>query len=423
MAAPIHSKLSRIGGFDCILGNPPFLNQLETATASNAHLAAIVNQRSGAMLRGYTDLSATFLLFSAHILRDGGFLSMVQPQSFLAAKDAGSVRRELLRVGSLDSLWISNEHVFDGAAVFTCAPTIHIGGSRNGSLRRSATSKFIELPAMTLDNNELAGAETWAHLAAAASGVPEISLDSYKRISELATATADFRDQYYGLDGFLVEHADIADSKKSDSDFPKIVTTGLIDLAECKWGTTSTRILKRKWIAPRIDRRRMECDGTLGPWLTVRSCAKIMLATQTRVIELLVDEQGVLIPSLPIVTVVPKDPEDLWKVAAALASPVASAVALCRYAGAAMATDAIKMSAKQVVGLPMPSDSGLWEQGAAILREAHCATTEDSRLALLKRFGVALCGAYGLTSEVADNVHSWWWKRLAGKSVEVIPDA
>lgn len=412
-----------MSGFDCVIGNPPFLNQLESATSTAKGLSAIVEQRSNDVIRGYTDLSATFLLFATQIVRQGGRVAVVQPQSLLAVKDAAPVRMAVVKSGSLEALWVSNEHVFDGVSVFTCAPTIKIGGARVSTLSRSTGAAFNPLPQMTLDNDALAGEETWAHLAAAASGIPEITLPAGNTISTFADATADFRDQYYGLDGFLLESETVPPAKQQDvRAFPPIVTTGLIDLAECRWGQASTRILKTKWQAPRIDRLRMETEGTLGSWIQARLIPKILLATQTRVIEVFVDAAGKYVPSIPLITITPKQSEHLWQVAAAIASPVCSALALQKYAGAAMSADAIKLSAKQVLGMPVPVEGPAWVEGAAALATAHDADTPSARRSHLIRFGSLMCRAYGLSEAVSDAVLQWWTDRL-GEEPEESPDA
>lgn len=412
-----------MSGFDCVIGNPPFLNQLESATSTAKGLSAIVEMRSNDVIRGYTDLSATFLLFSTQIVRKGGRVALVQPQSLLAVKDAAPVRAAVLKAGSLEAIWVSNEHVFDGVSVFTCAPTIKIGGARVSALARSTGAAFTPLPPMTLDNDALAAEETWAHLAAAASGIPEILLPAGDTVSTLADATADFRDQYYGLDGFLLESESIATAERQDfRAFPPIVTTGLVDLAECRWGHASTRILKTKWQSPRIDRLRMESEGTLGPWIRARLIPKMLLATQTRVVEVFVDSEGRYVPSIPLITITPRKPEHLWPVAAAIASPVCSALALQKYAGAAMSADAIKLSAKQVLGLPVPAEGPAWVEGAAALAAAHNAEAPSTRRSHLIRFGSLMCRAYGLSETVSDAVLQWWTNRL-GEDPEESPDA
>jgi hypothetical protein len=241
--------------------------------------------------------------------------------------------------------------------------------------------------------------------------VPELRLVESGTIGELATATADFRDQYYGLAGFLVEEAALTVAATRE-DFPPVITSGLIDPACVLWGRVSTRVLKRAWVAPRVDRRRMEREGQLGGWMRQRLVPKVLLATQTRVMEAVADERGELLPCTPVITLTPRDPDDLWLLAAAVSSPVISAVALERYSGAAMTADAVKVSAKQVMGLPLPVRGSAWAQGAERFREAMQARDEHARRTALEAFGLAMCGAYGLEPASAARVFQWWRERL-----------
>ena len=404
---------SGTNGFDCVVGNPPFLNQLESSTSIARGLSAIVAKRSHDVIRGYTDASAMFLLIATQIVRRGGRVALVQPQSLLSSKDAAPVRTAVLKEGSLEAMWISNEHVFEGVSVFTCAPTIRMGGPRRSTLARSTGAAFSRLPPMLLDNDALAQEETWAHLAAAARGIPEIALRPSATIATLADATADFRDQYYGLRGFLRESATIRPDEREDAcAYPPIVTAGLLDLAECRWGNASTRILKTRWQAPCVDRRMMEDQGTLGPWIRARLVPKILLATQTRVIEVFVDAAARFIPSTPLITITAKQPGHLWRVAAALASPVCTALAMQKYAGAAMSADAIKLSAKQVLSLPLPRNDEAWRDGAAALAAAHDAPSAAARRSHLGRYGGLMCRAYEIAPAASHEIFQWWTARL-----------
>ena len=55
---------------------------------------------------------------------------------------------------------------------------------------------------------------------------------------------------------------------------------------------------------------------------------KVLVASQTKVIEAVVDEAGRAVPGTPVVSVEPTDPEvDVWHLAALLTSPVATRTA------------------------------------------------------------------------------------------------
>ncbi len=417
----VYSEDNSTAGFDVVLGNPPFLNQLASSTATPKYLDEIVKLWSNNAARNYTDSSALFLLLSLYIAAPFGRVALVMPQSFLAARDASGVRREILKNASLESLWISNEHIFGDALVFTCAPVLHINGLRCAKLLRFATGTFTKLTTIELDNDALANQETWSHLAGDASGIPTVSIASTNTIADIAHATADFRDQYYGLAGFLVEDAELNETQRTNTfAFPPIITAGLIDLVQCHWGIASTRILKTTWRAPRINRDRMNAQGTLGPWITSRLVPKIVLATQTRIIELIVDSEARYVPSTPLITITPKDPVHLWRIAAALASPVCTALAMQKYTGAALNINAIKLSARQVLSMPIPdvtqqAHCAAWDAAADALHAAQDAATPEDHDVHVQRFAKLSCDAFGVQGSTRDELLVWWRERYAGQ--------
>ena len=69
--APFAGVFRERGGFDLVIGNPPFLNQLEAATAHDRSHAAVLKERFGAAATGYADPSALFLLIGSRIARSG----------------------------------------------------------------------------------------------------------------------------------------------------------------------------------------------------------------------------------------------------------------------------------------------------------------------------------------------------------------
>lgn len=378
--------------YDLVVGNPPFLNQVQARTAVSRKRAATLRATSKGTVKGYADMSTAFLEAATRWTAAGGRIAMVLPQSILASRDARPVRRAVAQRAAMEHLWVATEHVFDDADVFTCAVVLRIDGPRQVTLTKARRGTFEVLPAQDVDMDALAEAASWAPLAADALGVPQVA-ECGGRIGDAADATADFRDQYYGLRGFIVESSDLTESQRVDWEaFPPIVTSGLIDLASCHWGRKSARLLRQRWEAPRIDRRRMERDGDLGDWMTRRLVPKIIVATQTRVMEVFVDAEGRFLPSTPLISVMPREPHRIWEIAAALAAPAASALALRRHGGTALVADAIKLSASQVLNLPLPSDHEAW---TAALRSAHGGDVSTLR---------------GAAPGSADLVH-WWAQR------------
>ncbi len=121
-------RMSHRERFDVVVGNPPFLNQLASATTRRGR-----SEHGGGP---YADAAVEFLALALRLARpDGGRVGLVLPQSLLATRDAADVRRAALVLGRLDGLWWSaGDTVFD-AQVHTVAAAFVLG-ERQRSVRR-----------------------------------------------------------------------------------------------------------------------------------------------------------------------------------------------------------------------------------------------------------------------------------------------
>ncbi|HET9422428.1 MAG TPA: hypothetical protein VFO49_14910, partial [Nocardioides sp.] len=352
--------------YDVVVGNPPFLNQLRTATVRESSVEGV---------GPYTDTSALFLLRSSELVRVGGRVGLVQPLSVLAARDAAPVREALDREGGLVSLWASDRPVFDGTPVLTCAPVWERG--RPGT-----------------------GAE-WSAWAAPAFGIPAVTLSTgHGVLGDLGPCTADFRDQYYGLVPFVREAA----AGGVGPGEVALVTTGLIEPAECRWGRSPTRFAKQRYGAPVVDLDALRADGALTTWAESRLVPKVLVATQGAVLEGVVDVDGDWLPSVPTLVCTPP-PDRLWHVLAVLLAPPVVAHAAARYLGTGLSARSVKLSAKQLAALPLPADRAAWDRGAQLARAAQLAESSRERSGLLLSCAEAMCAAY----DVDPSESLAWW--------------
>ena len=100
----------------------------------------------------------------------------------------------------------------------------------------------------------------------------------------------------------------------------------------------------------------------------------------------------------------------LWHAAAAVMSPPVTAWAAARYMGAALSTDALKLSASQVHSLPAPQASQAWDAAAGLVESAHHAGDAEEWHTALVQAGTLMVQAYGLTE--SEELMSWWTSRL-----------
>jgi len=363
--------------------------------------------RTGGAATGYADAATAFLALGVLLTRDGGRVGLVQPQSVLSARDAGGVRDLVDSVGRVAHLWVAGEPVFEDASVFVCSPVIEIGGSDDHRVGRSRGAACRRLDAAAWPRDD---ADSWSPLAAAALGVPEPAFESAGELADIASATADFRDEYYGLSGAVVEDPDAS----FDPALPvaPLVTSGMLDAAACLRGTALVRIHKVRWLYPAADVT--DAGEFIRRWAERRRVPKVLLATQTRALEAWVDEVGGSLPVTPVITIgaLDGDPKTLWRIAAAVSSPVCAAVAMQRFGGAALTAGAIKLSAKQALTLPTPPDDQAWVEGAEAFRNAQHQSDEPARIERLHACGIVMNRPYRVDAGDGDALVAWWRERL-----------
>ncbi|HEX7094889.1 MAG TPA: N-6 DNA methylase [Acidimicrobiales bacterium] len=401
---------------DLVVGNPPFQSQLGATTARSREEAESLRARFGDAVRAYVDTAALFLLAAIDLVAPGGRVALVQPHSTLVARDAARVRSQLLERARLVGVWFATQQVFD-AGVRVWAPVLErpsetaaAANATAGILTCHAVARRVEPsfdpapPAAPPASSDT----TWAPLVADLTGVPIVSLQAAGRVGDLATATAGFRDEYYGLVDAVREH-EPHEPHDDRGPHPKLVTAGLIDPLVCHWGALPARFARRRWRRPVVELDALHDD--LARWVHAQLVTKLVVATQTRVLEVAVDADGDLVPSTPVIAV-HAPAERLWHLAAAISAPPVSALAVRTVLGAALSADAVKLSARQVLDLPLPAHRAAWDAAAAAAR-AVPASRGDGRRRALERYGVAACEAFGVDP---DAVMPWWLARLPART-------
>jgi hypothetical protein len=352
---------------DVVVGNPPFLSPLATATSRPAGHSSRLRSRFGDAVGAYTDAAALFLLAACRLVRPGGTVALIQPVSVLTNRDAAGVRVAIDRLGTVRDVWVPAERAFD-AAVDVCIPIIDVD---DGCAPARSTH---------------GAAESWAVPLSGAEGVPAVDLRGARLIGDQAEVLAAFRTEYYGTVPHVHEEDDLPHGRP-------VLTSGLVDLGGLAWGERPARIGGRTWRRPVVDAAALE--GRAARWLERTAGPKVVVATQTKVVEAAVDEDGRYVAGVPLVVVRPA-PDRAWSIAAALAAPAVSAWLIRRTAGSGLSPGAVRVSAPRLRTVPLPVDADAWGEGAAAFRAGD-----------LDGFIDAMAGAY----EVGPEIGAWWRPR------------
>ncbi len=350
--------------FDVVLGNPPYLSQL----------AAHTTRRGASALGGgpYADAAGEFLALAVRLARPGGGrVGLVLPQSILSSRDVGPIRATVERDATMCWSWFSPARHFD-ANVVVCAL---------GFERRPATEQSAVTPGAN---------PTWTDVVTAHLGVPPLPrVDAAGELGDRATAMAGFRDEYYGLLPGVGEHAT----------GPPLITSGLIDPGHVRWGERPATIARQRRRRPRLDVDAL--SPAMRRWVARLLVPKVLVANQTRVVECVADPEGSLLPTVPVVTVLPGAASSVWEIAAVLTSPVASVSVWHRAAGAGMSARAVRIGPRLLEALPWPA--GPLDEAVARLRAGDVTGC-----------GRAVDRAYGVDD---DGLHEWWSAGLPGHGV------
>ena len=397
-------------GFEAVVGNPPFLGQLRAATTVSAADREALRSRYPGLVAAYTDMAWLFLVAGLDLLADDGQMVLVQPQSVLAARDAGPVRDLLVTEASLIGLWWDQSGVFAGH-VEVCAPVVR----RTPSGRRGPVQVLVDREVVrsgTALPPEVG--ETWGTVVAEVLGIPQVPTPDHGpaagRVGDLAGVTAGFRQHFYGLVAGVAERTGPDDSR------PPMVTTALVDPLCLRWAQQPCRFNGRRWRAPVVDLAAVAtAQHEVGQWFADRQRPKLLVASQTSVVEVVADPVGSLVPVTPLVVVEPNDPDDLetlWRLAAALSAPSITALAMRRSLGAARSSARLRLSASQVADLPLPSDAATWTQGAALAYDLHTSSDSSTDAGAWRAFGRIMAAAYGVVAgDEVDALIDWWWSR------------
>ncbi len=401
-----------------IIGNPPFATPLRSGRLPES--AEAFREANRDLLGPYSDLAARHLLAALRSAAPGSTVALILPQSVLASRDTEALRQHCDRVAPLLALWATRDAVFD-AGVRACAVVLGPGQPPTTEVTLAAGAE-VELVART-DRHE-AEPGHWAGHAARALGAPALPATVASNrgsssgavssggagaglgaLAEMATATAGFRDEYYGLVAACREW-DGADGGEPN----RLVTVGSIDPLDLAWGRRTCRLGGRQWHRPVVDLDAL--DDRVGGWVSQRSVPKVVLATQSRVLEPVVDRSGHLVPVTPLITVeAPADSLD--RIAAVLLAPPVVAWAWQRWFGASLSVDALKLAAKQVLELPLPADEVAWADAAALIAEADAgagsagAGSAAGAASVARAVAELMNRAYG----AEDSVYDWWRAR------------
>ncbi|MDH3301500.1 MAG: SAM-dependent methyltransferase [Acidimicrobiia bacterium] len=395
-----------------VIGNPPFATPLKTAKGGSLpEQAECYRSAHHEELGQYADLAAIHLHHAVDTVAAGCPVMLIMPQSILSSRDVAGLRARIARESTTLAMWAAREAVFD-AGVRACAPVVKVAVGSTGpvTLATGPRAEIIgHLPPTAR------AADAWAATAARSLGAPTLPstvLRPTATVGALCTATAGFRDEYYGLAEAAAEWVGPGSPPN------RLVTVGSVDPLSTRWATGTTRLGGRRWTAPYV--RLGHLDDKVRRWVDRQAVPKLVVATQSKLIEPVLDPVGDLVPSTPLLSV-HADVDDLAHVAAVLLAPPVVAWAWQQWFGSALAVDALKMAANQIVELPLPADRAVWDTAAEVITTTMAdnpsgVSVEDGWAA-----AVEVAALMNTAFRASADVFDWWLARVPNGNAPVSP--
>ena len=235
-----HLEFPRVfnsGGFDVVLGNPPFINAIEGGVdvALKTFLSAAMPE-----LTGTADMAYRFVLLAHRIAKPTGAVGLIQPKGFLIADSASELRATLAAHRPLTLLYIpSSGNLFQNASVQVCVIALQHSGV-DCSVSDTNPPAVPEWRLGKVDDvNWWRASQRILGKIEPSKTVERFPLDEHFELTASMTAG-----EAYEIKPFVV------DSKSSRS--LRLITTGLIDPGVCLWGQSSCRYLGKDYGCPTI---------------------------------------------------------------------------------------------------------------------------------------------------------------------------
>ena len=259
--------------FDVVVGNPPYLNQLAAG-----HQPAAVARAGAAALRRHGRAVPVARPCTPPGPTAGGSGSCCPTRSWPRATRRRSAPPALAGA-RLDSLWWAGER-----GVRRRGAHVRRRRSCGASRRRPCagpTGQRFDAAARRRRRTICAARPTWSHLVADAAGIPTGAARRRRRPRPIwprrrpTSATSTTGSSRHVTDA---------------GDGPPLVTVRAPRRRPLRVGRAAGRFARRSFAAPRVDVAAL--PPALQAWATGRLVPKVLVATQTRVIEAVVDPSG-----------------------------------------------------------------------------------------------------------------------------------
>jgi methylase of polypeptide subunit release factors len=330
------------GGFDVLVGNPPFVNVIRGGIPDAVKKRLAVGPSH---LGGTADLAFHFVSLAHRLTRPGGRIGLVQPKTFLNAESAGELREILRRQRPPSRIYVPRRATFfPNTGAYVCL--LVLGGGSTCSVSDDECPQHA-----SWTSGQIADGNWWRSTQAILRKLNARPACSAVRLGERFEVQASMT----AGDAYQIKAA-LQDNARGPG--LKLITTGLIDPFACKWGRVECRYLGRLYTYPRVSRRQ-GLPSALDRRLRKAARPKLLIAGLCNRLEAYLDAAGQCVGAVSTFSVFhPADSlDDLSRLCRWLNSPAATRQLRAELGAASVGGDYMTVKKKTLAGLMVPLGS------------------------------------------------------------------
>ena len=322
------------GGFDVVVGNPPYVDS-ETMTIHAPEERAYI-AKTYSTARGNWDLYIPFTEKGLSLIREGGYFGFIMPNKVLSVPYGLTLRKWIDDNYHLREIVdISQQKVFEQADVY---PVILLAAREPTVPTLSITTSLLPLESRSVARN-VASFENWSsYLSENADNMGRLkkfdSMSKHVRFHSAATVAEAYD---------LIPH--IISNPAPDDKYFKVVNTGTIDPFNSAWAFEPMQYIKEKYPYPAV----LKTNAPNKPWL---GQPRIIIAGMALEIEALPDPDEDYLAAKSTVVATFSSEDELFYAQGLLSSTMFSEFFREEFSAEAMAGGYLNFTAAKLGKLP-----------------------------------------------------------------------
>ncbi len=296
--------IMRDGGFDIVIGNPPYIDSEEMVkTQPKTREYCNLNYETA---RGNWDIFGIFIEKGLKLLRETGLFGMIVPNKLLSAKYTEALREFIENKKQIVSIRDYSKIPVFSASVYPIVIVIRNKFDENNKLTTEVMVPDGE-DVKLKESNEInqkdlinSSEKTWAYIFEKESrGMLDKILSNSNPLEEYANVSGSATvSEAYEIKKYVKELS-------NEKEYLKFINTGTIDRYDILWESSKTQYIKGSYIKPIILKKDLE---KISKKRVIESeNSKIVIAGMTKVLECCVDEKGEYLAGKSTTLAIPKN--------------------------------------------------------------------------------------------------------------------